>query len=112
VPQLAVHHDTRLATLYQDLGLKEKWFMDPGTAEGLAGGFTALKLFQWMRKRVDMLLANPGLQKESLSRGYAEHLALARQNRKLLGEFVCGRGFCLALSPADTRFHGGAECVA
>jgi len=30
VPQVAIHHDTRLATLYQDLGLKDKWFMDPG----------------------------------------------------------------------------------
>jgi polysaccharide pyruvyl transferase WcaK-like protein len=120
VPQVAVHHDTRLATLYADLGLKEKWFMDQGAAEGLASGFTALKLFKWLRKRVDLLLKNPGLQKEALSKGYAEHLALARQNRKLLGEFVCGRGLCLALSAADSRhsdlattnLNGGAECVA
>ena len=110
VPQVAVHHDTRLATLYEDLGLKEKWFMDPGPAEGLASVFTALELFKWLRNRVDMLLVNPGLQKESLSRGYAEHLALARQNRKLLGEFVAGRGLCPDL--ADTDLNGGAEWVA
>jgi polysaccharide pyruvyl transferase WcaK-like protein len=110
VPQVAVHHDTRLATIYQDIGLKEKWFMDPSAAGCLAGGFAALKLFEGLRERVDMLLSNPGLQKESLSRGYAEHLALARQNRRLLGEFVAGRGLCPDLS--DTELKGGAEWVA
>jgi hypothetical protein len=118
VPQVAVHHDTRLATLYSDLGLKEKWFMDSGAAESLASGFTSLELFKWLRKRVDTLLADPGLQKESLSRGYAEHLALARQNRKLLGEFVAGRGLSPAFSPTPvcgtdlTNANGGAEWVA
>ena len=97
-----------LATLYEDLGLKEKWFRDPGPAEGLANVFTALALVEWLRKRVDMLLANPGLQKEPLSRGYAEHLALAKKNRNLLGEFVAGRGLCPDLSDRD----GGAEWVA
>jgi hypothetical protein len=108
VPQVAVHHDTRLSTLYEDLGLKEKWFRDPGPAEGLASICTALELFKWLQKRVDMLLANPGLQKEPLSRGYAEHLALARQNRKLLGEFIADRGLCPDLSDMD----GGAGWVA
>ena len=119
VPQVAVHHDTRLATLYGDLGLKEEWFMDPGPAESLASGFTALSLFRWMRKRVDTLLANPGLQKESLSKGYAEHLALARQNRTLLGEFVAGRGLRPAFTQVEigpdlsnTTANGGAEWVA
>jgi hypothetical protein len=110
VPQVAVHHDTRLATIYQDVGLKEKWFMDPGAAEGLASGFAALELFKWLRNRVDMLLSNPGLQKESLSRGYEEHMTLARQNRRLLNEFVCGRGLCHDLSNTDV--DGGAEWVA
>jgi polysaccharide pyruvyl transferase WcaK-like protein len=110
VPQVAVHHDTRLATLYEDLGLKGEWFRDPGRADGLASAFTALELFTWLRKRVDMLLANPALQKERLSRGYAEHLALATQNRKLLGEFVAGRGLGPNLS--DTDLNRGAEWVA
>jgi polysaccharide pyruvyl transferase WcaK-like protein len=108
VPQVAVHHDTRLATIYEDLGLKEKWFRDPGPVEGLATVFTALELVKWLRKRVDMLLANPGLQKEPLSRGFAEHMALARQNRKLLGEFVEGHGLC----PDRSDRGGGAESVA
>jgi polysaccharide pyruvyl transferase WcaK-like protein len=45
VSQVAIHHDTRLATLYEDLGLKEKWFRNPGPAEGLAGvGARALRV--------------------------------------------------------------------
>lgn len=120
VPQVAVHHDTRLATIYQDIGLKEKWFLDPTAVGSLASGFAALKLFTGLRERVDRLLANPGLQREALRRGHAEHLALARQNRKLLGEFVCGRGLCLDLEPAAGRLEqrtgttcrGGIECVA
>jgi polysaccharide pyruvyl transferase WcaK-like protein len=112
VPQVAIHHDTRLATIYQDIGLKEKWFMDPTASGSLAGGFAALKLFKGLRRRVDMLLKNPELQKDQLGRGYAEHLALARQNRELLREFVCGRGLRLAISSADTDPDGAAECVA
>jgi polysaccharide pyruvyl transferase WcaK-like protein len=120
VPMVAVHHDTRLATLYQDLGLKEQWFMDPTAAGSLAGGFAALRLFGGLRKRVDLLLGNPGLQKESLSRGYAEHLGRARQNRSLLGEFVSSRALGAALSPAacsrpdlpSTFGEGDAEWVA
>jgi polysaccharide pyruvyl transferase WcaK-like protein len=112
VPQVAVHHDTRLATIYQDMGLKEKWFLDPTAAGSLAGGFSALKLFTGLRERVDTLLANPSLQKEQLARGYAEHLALARKNRSLLRDFVCGHGLCLATSPDEAMYHGGTECVA
>jgi len=112
VPQVAVHHDTRLATIYQDVGLKEKWFLNPGPAGSLAGVFDALRLFKGLRGRVDALLENPGLQKERLRRGYAEHLALARQNRKLLGEFVRSRGLDLAIAPDDTTSIGGTECGA
>jgi polysaccharide pyruvyl transferase WcaK-like protein len=117
VPQVAVHHDTRLATLYEDLGLKEQWFMDPGADGSLAGGFAALKLFKGLRERVDRLLGNPGLQKDALERGYAEHLGLARLNRELLDWFVTDRGFNRVLSATrlDAAFlsaNGDTECVA
>ena len=108
VPQVAIHNDTRLATLYEDLGLKENWYRAPGPAEGLANADTARELFGWLQNRVDMLLVNPGLQKEPLIRGYAEHLALARQNRRILGEFIADRG----LSPGLSDMDGGAEWVA
>ena len=106
VPQVAVHHDTRLATLYGDLGLKEKWFLDPGAAEDLAGTFPALTLFKELGRRVELLLENPGMQKDSLDRGYAEHLALARKNRNLLGQFIADRGLEPDLPNADRGRRG------
>ncbi|HSV92164.1 MAG TPA: polysaccharide pyruvyl transferase family protein [Desulfobacterales bacterium] len=117
VPQVAVHHDTRLATLYEDLGLKEKWFLEPGAAGSLAGGFAALKLFKGLRERVDQLLGNPGQQRDALERGYAEHLGLARLNRELLDWFVTDRGLDHASSTSrlDAVFsnvNGDTEWVA
>lgn len=108
VPQVAVHHDTRLATLYADLGLKEDWFLDPGEGGALAGTFAALELFRGLRERVDRLVENPGLQRERLARGHAAHLDRARQNRTLLAEFVNGRGLRLELAGADRS----VACVA
>jgi polysaccharide pyruvyl transferase WcaK-like protein len=97
VPQVAVGHDTRLATLYRDLGLKEEWFIAADAAGGAAGTVAAIKLFSGLWQRVDRLLENPGLQKDLLHRGYAEHLDRARRNRGLLADFAArklgpGRG--------------------
>ncbi len=75
VPQVAVGHDTRLDTLYRDLGLREDWFLTPDLLDGL-------------QERVERLLAAPELQRERLRRGHAEHLARAGQNRRLLAGFV------------------------
>ncbi len=75
VPQIAIGHDTRLATLYADLGLKDEWFLTPEHTGELSA-------------RVDRLLASPALQQEKLRRGYAEHLSRARENRRLLANFV------------------------
>jgi len=95
VPQVAVGHDTRLDTLYRDLGLREEWFLPPEQAAGL-------------QERVERLLAAPDLQREALRRGHAAHLARARENRLLLTEFV-------ARSLPGTPTHGiegGAKWVA
>jgi polysaccharide pyruvyl transferase WcaK-like protein len=78
VPQIAVGHDTRLDTIYRDLGLRQEWFLTPDRLDGL-------------EERVERLLASPELQREALGRGYAEHLARARQNRRLLADFVSER---------------------
>jgi polysaccharide pyruvyl transferase WcaK-like protein len=83
VPQVAVGHDTRLDILYRDLGLRERWFLDPRAAGGPAPA-----LFAGLEARVERLLAQPALQREALQRGYAEHLARARQNRRILAEFT------------------------
>jgi polysaccharide pyruvyl transferase WcaK-like protein len=118
VPQVAVHHDTRLATIYEDLGLREEWFLDSGDAGSLAFTFPASRLFRGLRRRVDALLRDPALQDERLRRGHGELLARARLNRKLLHDFLRGSGLCPALAPlaeagADIPDgKGAAECVA
>jgi len=78
VPQIAVGHDTRLDTLYQDLGLREDWFLTPERVAEL-------------EERVDRLLAVPNIQQEALRRGYSEHLTRARKNRDLLTLFASER---------------------
>jgi len=119
VPQAAVGHDLRLATLYQDLGLKDRWFMHSGAAGSLACTIPALELFKGLRERVDLLLENPGLQKDALSRGYAEHLSRARHNRQLLAKFVSSKLGKAGVSGSTAADHdpaagskGGAEWVA
>lgn len=83
VPQLAVGHDLRLKTIYDELGFTEQFFLDPHAPD----------LCSALKERVEKLLANPELEKESLRRGYAEHLTKARGNREILRSFVRDRGW-------------------
>ena len=53
VPQVAVGHDTRLDTLYRDLGLREEWFLDLRERRDPAA------LFAGLGARVERLLARP-----------------------------------------------------
>jgi hypothetical protein len=81
VPQVAIHHDARLAALYGDMGLKERWFLDP-VATPLSGLFAALPGI------VDSLLENPEPQRKLLLKGYGEHAARAAGNRRILSRFI------------------------
>jgi len=83
VPQVAVGHDLRLKTIYDELGFTDQFFLDPHTPN----------LCATLKERVEKLLANPSLEKESLRRGYEEHLAKSRGNRELLRSFVKERGW-------------------
>jgi polysaccharide pyruvyl transferase WcaK-like protein len=83
VPQLAVGHDLRLKTIYDELGLVDEFFLDGHRQNPCAE----------LRERVEKLLANPALEKESLRRGYEEHLAKAQANRKLLRTFAQDHGW-------------------
>jgi len=76
VPQIAVGHDLRLRTLYQDLGLKDRFFFDPH----------APGLFPWLNARIDDLLENPEEQVEALRSGHRDHIGRAMRNRRLLAE--------------------------
>lgn len=86
VPQLAVGHDLRLKTIYDELGFADQFFVDPHAPDLRAA----------LRERVQKLLANPALEKESLRRGYEEHLHKARGNRALLRSFVQDHGWEVA----------------
>jgi hypothetical protein len=49
---------------------------------------TKTELFKGLRERVDLLLMNPGLQKDLINKGYIKLVNLARKNRRLLADFV------------------------
>jgi hypothetical protein len=104
VPQVAVGHDTRLATIYQDVGLRERWFMEPCTKSGAAWDLSETQFFAELRERVDLLLKDPGQQKEQLARGYSEHLDRARRNRSLLAAFA-------SKYLADFNAHGRRKTI-
>jgi polysaccharide pyruvyl transferase WcaK-like protein len=83
VPQVAVHHDLRLRTLYAELGLERDYFLapdDPG-------------VFDRLTAAVDDLLADPGEVRERLRAGHAAHVASARRNRDLLRGFAAEHGW-------------------
>jgi len=81
VPQVALGHDLRLATIYHDLGLDD-WFIRPDEAA----------MFDRLRDGLAGLLADPEKQRPLLRRGFADHLARARRNRELLAGFARARG--------------------
>ena len=86
VPQIAVGHDLRLKTIYDELGFTDQFYIDGHKQNPSAG----------LRQRVETLLANPSLERESLRRGYQEHLNKARCNRDLLRSFVKDHGWEVA----------------
>jgi hypothetical protein len=77
------------------------------------------KLFKGLEQRVDSLLADPGPQKDLLKKGYLEHLARARQNKRFLTEFVAKKyGYVNRTCPhtgdlyASLESQGGGICAA
>jgi polysaccharide pyruvyl transferase WcaK-like protein len=78
VPQLAVGHDLRLRTLYEDLGLRDGFFTDPRSFPR-----TPL-MFEQLTARIDRLLNDPGQVGRALEEGHAAHLGRAMRNRSLL----------------------------
>ncbi len=78
VPQIAVAHDPRLTSLYQDLKLYPHYFIC----------HDAPHLWEDLTKTIDLLLANGDLQKDVLEKGLQEQVTLSQKNRILLGEFL------------------------
>jgi polysaccharide pyruvyl transferase WcaK-like protein len=82
VPQIAVGHDFRLRSLYEELGLSD-FFVDPRTV-----GFV-----QVLKALIHRHLTDPRPTQEILSRGHEELAARARQNRDHLGVFFARQGW-------------------
>ena len=78
IPQVAVGHDLRLNTIYEELGMKDGFFINPDQPG----------MFKIVESCIDKLMANPTMIKNALTHGYEEHLTKARLNRALLHEFA------------------------
>ena len=83
VPQMAVGHDLRLKTIYDELGIEADFFLDPDTPD----------LFGALRSRALRLMSAAADIRRRLRQGYEEHVAQARRNRQLLVEFVQTHGW-------------------
>jgi polysaccharide pyruvyl transferase WcaK-like protein len=83
VPQVAVHRDLRLRTLYAELGLERDYFLPPDDPD----------LFGRIAEAVDELLSDPVEVRDRLRAGHAAHVASARRNRDLLRGFAVEHGW-------------------
>jgi polysaccharide pyruvyl transferase WcaK-like protein len=84
VPQVAVGHDLRLLTLYQELGLAGELFVPGGASP---------EVFTAVTERVERLLADPEPVRDALRRAHQVHAAAARRNRALLRAFARDHGW-------------------
>jgi hypothetical protein len=84
VPQLAVGHDLRLVSLYQELGLADELFVKGGATPEVSAA---------VEERVERLLADPAPVRTALRHGHQVHAAAARHNRELLRGFALRHGW-------------------
>jgi polysaccharide pyruvyl transferase WcaK-like protein len=82
VPQVAVGHDLRLRSLYDELGLSEL-FVDARSPD----------LAEILKSPIRRLLADPEPMRAILQRKHEELLARAKENRKHLGAFFARQGW-------------------
>jgi len=83
IPQMAIGHDLRLKTIYQELGLFEEFFIEPNARD----------LYERLQPRVERLLKDPSCVRDALQQGYEKHWGDARRNRSLLKAFVLAQGW-------------------
>jgi polysaccharide pyruvyl transferase WcaK-like protein len=83
VPQIAVGHDLRLSSLYEELGLRDDFFLRP----------TSSDVSEELDRRIDHLIADPSCQAAALASGHREHLERAERNRALLRSFLEEHGW-------------------
>ncbi|MBN1542891.1 polysaccharide pyruvyl transferase family protein [candidate division KSB1 bacterium] len=92
VPQVAIGHDFRLKSLYQDLGLYPDYFIQ----------HDAPNVWQKVDHKIKSLLKNSDRQRDLLKNGCAEQVRLAQLNRTLLSEFLQQKG----IQTQPMEYHG------
>jgi polysaccharide pyruvyl transferase WcaK-like protein len=74
VPQIAVGHDPRLKSFYQDINMFEEYFISHHSP----------KLWDNIKSKVDLLLNNPKIQYKNLNLGLKQQLKLSKKNKEYL----------------------------
>ena len=78
VPQIAVGHDSRLKSLYQDLQIYKHYYID----------YPSDDLWKVLIDKIQFLLKNKNSQTKLLRQGWSIQLNLARRNKIILKEFL------------------------
>lgn len=78
VPQIAIGHDTRLKTLYRELGIYDEYFIEYDDAD----------LWKKVRDKTEELLQSPESLQKILKTGHEDQLKRAKQNKVLLKQFL------------------------
>ena len=90
VPQIAVGHDPRLTSFYQDLNLYQDYFLHHDSPN----------LWDVLKQKIGLLLDNTDLQKDALEGGLSQQVNLSQKNRIILGKFLKQNNYFISI-PKD-----------
>ena len=93
VPQVAVGHDLRLRTLYEELGIGRSFVAAEAGGDLASHPDDVDEMLTVASARMDEVLTAPGDASEILLAGYRRHLRDARRNRELLLGFAKAHGW-------------------
>ena len=93
VPMVAVGHDLRLRTLFDELGLAENFIGPPTDGDIRQDPSVVDALLSTAGARLDRLLVTPRETTATLLAGHERHLRDARRNRQLLRAFADAHGW-------------------
>lgn len=83
IPQIAMGHDTRLKGFYEELKIKQDYFIDCYSADG----------WNILSQKVDELIKNSDKTVNILKQGYQEHLRRSLNNQNILRKFLKEKGW-------------------
>ena len=93
VPQVAVGHDLRLRTLYEELGIGHQFVAAEAGGDLASHPGDLDEMLAVASARMDEVLTAPGDVSKILLGGYRRHLRDARRNRELLLGFANAHGW-------------------